>query len=76
MYYLNLIANMYLGNIEFKITILSNNMKSDYYNKYYAKNEVGDKFLIYLKKTESSIFKIGDIINISRRVFASRRIEK
>lgn len=47
-----------------KIIITSNNMETQYYNKYYAKNENNHKFIVYFKKSENSLFKIGDTIDI------------
>lgn len=46
------------------MTIISNSIENDYYNKYYAKNEKRDKFILYFKKEENSMFRIGDKINI------------
>lgn len=46
------------------MTIVSNVIENDYYNKYYAKNEEKDKFILYFKKEKNSKFKIGDKINI------------
>ncbi len=46
------------------MTIISNAIENDYYNKYYAKNEKRDKFILYFKKEENSMFRIGDKVNI------------
>ncbi len=50
-----------IGNI----TILSHLQESDYTYKYNCENESGDKFIIYFKKRENSVFKIGDRVSIN-----------
>lgn len=56
---------MLSGDIHLVATIVSTNIKSDYYNKYYLKSSNGDKFIGYFKKNVDNIFKIGDEVNIT-----------
>lgn len=52
------------GEMSFKCTTISHVAESEYYYKYFAKNEIGDKFQIYIKKTSDAVFEIGTILDI------------
>lgn len=53
----NLFVNM-------NITITSHLEESDYTYKYNGKNEKGEKFIFYFKRSENSIFEVGENLNI------------
>lgn len=57
----------YLDNtlVNMNITIISHLEESEYAYKYQGKNEKGDKFILYFKKSENSIFKIGEILKVN-----------
>lgn len=53
------------STIKMNVIILSHLRERDYTYKYTCKSEVGDKFIIYFKKKENTIFKIGDVVSIN-----------
>lgn len=50
--------------INMKITIITHLEESDYTYKYHGENQEGDKFVLYFKKSENAIFKVGDFLQI------------
>lgn len=50
--------------INMKITIITHLEERNYTYKYQGKNEQGDKFIFYFKKSKNSKFKVGDIIQV------------
>lgn len=52
------------SEIEISCTTISHVTESEYYYKCYAKSEIGDKFLIYIKKNSNAKFEIGTKLNI------------
>lgn len=59
--------NKYIDDstVKMDVIILSHLRESDYTYKYICKSKAGDKFIIYFKKKENTIFKIGDWVSIN-----------
>ena len=65
-YKISIYSKKYIeGEIVLSCTTISHITEGDYYYKYYVKNEEGDKFLIYIKKTTNDTeFEIGTRLNL------------
>lgn len=51
--------------VNMKVTIITYLEEGKYTYKYHGKNEQGDKFILYFKKNESNIFKVGEKIQVT-----------
>lgn len=65
-YRINLYEHRYReGIIEGNFTITSSLKETNYYYMYHAKNENKNQFLLYFKKTDTSVFPVGSKIFIN-----------
>ncbi len=64
---LNDYNNIYADDskLTLSVTIISQAEEKEYTYKYNCKNEDGDKFILYLKKSKAKDFQIGDKLNIT-----------